>query len=93
MEVRFTPDQEAFIRHAIETGRIDRPEDAVREALSLWEERERNQIHLLTTLEEAKASVKNGEGRAVTESAMHKLASEVKDRGRKRVAADKSSRR
>ena len=39
MEVHLTPDQEAFIRDAIGSGRIEREEDAVREALALWEER------------------------------------------------------
>jgi Arc/MetJ-type ribon-helix-helix transcriptional regulator len=41
MKFEFTPDQKAFIRQAIETRRFHGEEDAVREALSLWEERER----------------------------------------------------
>ncbi len=41
MEVQLTPNQEAFIRQAIQTGRLHRKEDAVQEAISLWEERER----------------------------------------------------
>ena len=41
MEVHLTPDQKAFVRQAIESGRLHREEDAVQEALSLWEERER----------------------------------------------------
>ena len=40
MEVQLTPDQKAFVRQAIETGRLQREEDAVKEALSMWEERE-----------------------------------------------------
>jgi putative addiction module CopG family antidote len=40
MEVDLTADQREFIRQAIETGRFHRAEDAVREALLLWEERE-----------------------------------------------------
>ena len=40
MEVILTPDQKAFIREAIENGRLQHEEEAVREALSLWEERE-----------------------------------------------------
>jgi Arc/MetJ-type ribon-helix-helix transcriptional regulator len=40
MEVRLSPDQELFIRLAIESGRFRDPQDAVPEALSLWEERE-----------------------------------------------------
>ncbi|HYW39660.1 MAG TPA: hypothetical protein VE957_16235 [Terriglobales bacterium] len=35
------PDQKAFVRQAIESGRLHREEDAGQEALSLWEERER----------------------------------------------------
>ena len=37
MEVRLTPDQKAFVRQAIESGRLQREEDAVKEAFSLWE--------------------------------------------------------
>jgi Arc/MetJ-type ribon-helix-helix transcriptional regulator len=40
MEVELTPEQQAFVQHAIATGRLHRPEEAVREALALWEERE-----------------------------------------------------
>ena len=36
MEVDLTPDQTAFVRQAIEAGRLHRPEEAVREALSLF---------------------------------------------------------
>jgi Arc/MetJ-type ribon-helix-helix transcriptional regulator len=35
MEVRLTADQEAFIRQAIETGRLHHEEDAVEEAMLL----------------------------------------------------------
>jgi putative addiction module CopG family antidote len=50
MEVRLTPDQEAFVRQAIETGRFQQAEDAVREALSLWEARERKRAEILAAL-------------------------------------------
>ncbi len=39
MEVQLTPDQKAFVRQAIQSGRLRREEDAVDEALVLWEER------------------------------------------------------
>ncbi len=57
MEVRLTPDQEAFVRQAIETGRFHRPEDAVAEALSLWEERERTRTEILAAVDTAGASL------------------------------------
>lgn len=91
MEVRLTPDQKAFIQHAIKTGRFDRVEDAVREALSLWEERERRRAEILAAVETAEASLARGEGRNITEQSMRELASEVKKRGRTRLAADQSA--
>jgi putative addiction module CopG family antidote len=57
MEVHLTPDQEAFIRQAIETGRLRREEDAVREAMSLWEERERRRLEILVAVDRAEASL------------------------------------
>jgi putative addiction module CopG family antidote len=93
MEVHLTPDQEAFVRQAIQSGRLHRPEDAVAEALSLWEERERNRIMLLATLDAAKASLARGEGCAITQESMRKLAEEVKQRGLQRLAAEESAPR
>jgi putative addiction module CopG family antidote len=47
MEVHLTPDQEAFVRQAIQRGRLRHEEDAVKEALALWEERERARADFL----------------------------------------------
>lgn len=91
MEVRITPDQKAFIRRAIDAGRFGRAEDAVEEALSLWEERERKRAEFLATLDDAKASIARGEGRIITAQSMRDLATEVKQRGRARLAADAST--
>jgi putative addiction module CopG family antidote len=88
MEVHLTPDQKAFVRQAIESGRLHREEEAVREALSLWEERERKRAEFLATLEDAKASLAHGEGRVITERSMRELSDEVKQRGRARLAAE-----
>jgi putative addiction module CopG family antidote len=93
MEVRLSPDQEAFVRRAIESGRFHRAEDAVEEALLLWEERERNRAEFLATLDDAKASLARGEGRIITQQSMRDLAEEVKQRGQVRLAAEQSSPR
>lgn len=93
MEVRLTPDQEAFVREAIEAGRFHRAEDAVEEALSLWEERERKRAEFLATLHDAKASLARGEGRVITQDSMRELAEEVKRRGQSRLAAEQSTSR
>ncbi len=93
MEVRLTPDQEAFIRRVIEAGRFGRAEDAVEEALSIWEERERKRAEFLVTLDDAKASISRGEGLVITQQSMQDLATEMKRRGRARLAADQSTPR
>ena len=48
MEIQLTPAQEAFLRQAIESGRIHRAEEAVQQALSLWEARERGRIEFVS---------------------------------------------
>jgi putative addiction module CopG family antidote len=93
MEVHLTPDQKAFVRQAIESGRLNREEDAVQEALSLWEERERTRAEILTAVDVAEASIARGQGRAITQESMRQLAGEVKQRGRNRLAAEQSSSR
>jgi putative addiction module CopG family antidote len=70
MEVQLSPDQKAFARRAIESGRLHSEQDAVREALALWEERERQRTEFLRTLDEAKASLARGEGRVITQESM-----------------------
>jgi putative addiction module CopG family antidote len=93
MEVHLTPDQKAFVRQAIESGRLNREEEAVQEALSLWEQRERARAEILAALDVAEASVARGEGRVITQESMRQLADEVKQRGRKRLTAERSSAR
>jgi Arc/MetJ-type ribon-helix-helix transcriptional regulator len=56
MDVQLTPDQKVFARRAIESGRLHSEEDAVQEALALWEARERQRAEFLLTLEDARAS-------------------------------------
>jgi putative addiction module CopG family antidote len=93
MEVQFTPDQRAFVRQAIESGRLRHEDDAVREALRLWEERERNRAEILAAVDEAEASIARGEGRPITQDSMRELAAEVKRRGRARLAAQQQTSR
>jgi hypothetical protein len=93
MEVRFTADREAFIRRAIETCRLHRKEDAVEEAMSLWEERERRRLEILATVDVAEASVVRGEGRPITQESGLEPAESVKRRGRARLAAEQNSPR
>ena len=92
MEVQSTPDQKAFVRQAIESGRLCREEDAVKEALSLWEERERRRLEILTAVDASETSLARGEGRRVRSlEEAKKLADEVKQRGLARLNADQKS--
>jgi putative addiction module CopG family antidote len=93
MEVQLTPDQKAFVRQAIESGRLRREEDAVKEALSLWEERERRRLEILAAVDEAEASLARGEGHPITQESMRDLAESVKQRGRARLAAEQNTSR
>jgi Arc/MetJ-type ribon-helix-helix transcriptional regulator len=93
MEVHLTPDQKAFVRQAIESGRLQREEDAVKEGLLLWEERERTRAEILAAVDEADGSLARGEGRAITQESTRELAEEVKRRGRARLAAEQQTAR
>lgn len=88
MKVELTPDQEAFVRRAVEAGRLQNESDALSEALALWEERERRRMEFLATLDDARASLSRGEGRVITQESMRELAAEVKERGRSRLIAE-----
>jgi Arc/MetJ-type ribon-helix-helix transcriptional regulator len=88
MEVQLTQDQRALVHRAVETGRLRSEEEAVQEALALWEERERQRIAFLATFDDARASLARGEGRAITQESMRELAAEVRERGRARLIAE-----
>lgn len=88
MEVELTADQRAFARQAVDAGRLAREEDAVQEALALWEERERRRVEFRATLDEARASLARGEGRPITKESMRELSAEVRERGRARLIAE-----
>ena len=92
MEVELTPDQEALVRHAIESGRLQREEQAVQEALSLWEQRERRRFEMLAAVDEAELSLGRGQGRTFdSEDEVRQLADEVKARGLTRLQSERNS--
>ena len=62
MDIALTPEQQDIIGHAVATGRVAAPEDAVREALDLWVERERRRSEILAVVDEAEAALANGKG-------------------------------
>ena len=94
MGVELTPEQQAFVRQAIESGRLRREEDAVKEALSLWEERERRRLEIVISADRAEASLARGDGRRFTSAAeAQQLAEQVKQRCSARLSsAEQNSR-
>lgn len=93
MNVELTDDQRAFVQKAIESGRLTSEEEAVQQALALWEERERRRLEIVAMVEEAEASLARGEGREITEESMKELAEEIKQRGRRRLEAERAESR
>jgi putative addiction module CopG family antidote len=82
MNVDLTPDQKAFVRQAIESGRLAHEEDAVREALSLWEDRERTRVETLAALDEAETDIQGGRFTDYTNETLPQLADELKREAR-----------
>ena len=93
MEVQLTDDQRAFVRQAIESGRYKQEEDVLRDALSMWEERERRRMEILAAIGIADAQFARGEGRWINSlEESRQLADEIKERGMARLAAQANNR-
>lgn len=93
MDIQLTSDQKAFARRAVESGRLHSEEEAVQEALALWEDRERRRLQFLASLDRARASLANGEGRVITEDTVRELSAQVRERGRARLIAELANNR
>ena len=78
MRVDFTPGQREFVRRAIASGRFRREEDAVEEALSLWEERERTRIEILAALDESESDISAGRYDDYTQESSSRLSEDLK---------------
>ena len=91
MNVELTPDQRAFVQRAIESGRFTSEEEAVKEALALWEERERRRLEIVAMIDDADASLARGEGREFTKESTPALVDEIKQRLRRRIATERSA--
>jgi len=93
VEVQLTLDQAAFVRQTMDTGRLRAEEEAVQEAMPLWEERERRRLEILVAADQAEASLAPGEGRRITTlDGMTQLAADIKRRGMAKLAARQNPR-
>ena len=85
MEVQLTPDQEVFVRQAIESGRLHHPQEAIQQALSLWEARERSRACILSALDEAEDDIKAGRFTDYTDESLPTLGDDIRRRARAMV--------
>jgi hypothetical protein len=77
----------------MEAGRFQREEEAVAEAMLLWEERERRRLEILAAVDKAEASLARGEGRTISSQAeFEAFASEIRSRGLERLRFEQKSR-
>lgn len=81
MQVQLTPEQSSFVDLGIQQGRFRNSEEAVRQALALWEKRERARVELLASLDLAEESLDAGEGETYTDATLHELVDSVAKRG------------
>ena len=86
MQVELTPEQSSFVDLGIQEGRFRNSEEAVRQALALWERRERTRIEVLASLDLAEQSLDAGEGQTYTAETLHELVESVTQRGTARLA-------
>lgn len=94
MNIHLTPDQRTFISEGIAAGRFRTEDDAIQEALALWEERERRRLEILATLDQAEASLAEGRGLTIaSQEESRQLAANVKQRGLARLQAEQAARR
>jgi putative addiction module CopG family antidote len=82
MEVRLTPEQQAFVQLAVKSGRYQSAEDAVRDALIRWQEDERLRAETIAALDEAESDLGAGLYRDYSESSLPQLVRELKAEGR-----------
>lgn len=82
MEVRLTPEQQAFVQMTVRSGRYRNAEDAIRDAISRWEEDERSRAETMAAVDEGLADLETGRFRDYTDSTLSQLAQELKAEGR-----------
>jgi putative addiction module CopG family antidote len=87
MEIELTEDQKAFVQQGIESGRYRDAEDAIRNALALWEERERQRMEIIFAVSLSEAEIARGESTVIeTYEDSVRLAEEIKQEGRRLAA-------
>ena len=85
MQIELTAAQNSFVEIGIREGRFRDRDEAVRQALALWENRERARIELLTSLDAAEKALDRGEGEEHTPENLDALVAAIRTRGQSRL--------
>lgn len=86
MQIDLTPAQASFIDLGIQEGRFRNSQEAIREALALWEKRERARLELLASLDAAEQALDSGQGEEYTLETLRALVESIKQRGTARLS-------
>jgi putative addiction module CopG family antidote len=82
MEVPLTPEQQAFVQMTVRSGRYRSAEDAIRDAITRWEEDERSRAETIAAVDEGFADLEADRFRDYTDSTLSQLAQELKTEAR-----------
>jgi putative addiction module CopG family antidote len=86
MEIELTPEQQSLVHFGIEQGRFRGPEDAVKDALALWERRENARIDLLAEIAAGESSPESDDIILDSEESFSAFFEDIKQRGRSTLA-------
>lgn len=85
MQIELTPAQNSFVELGIQEGRFRGGDEAVSQALALWEMRERERLELHSSIDLRERSLDEGE--TYNEETLHQLVKSVAERGRTKLMA------
>jgi putative addiction module CopG family antidote len=88
MQIELTPAQNSFVELGIQEGRFRDRDEAVRQALSLWERRERERLELLSSLDSAERELDAGGGEEYSPENLGALVESVRKRGKASLNGD-----
>jgi putative addiction module CopG family antidote len=88
MQIELTPAQNSFVELGIQEGRFQSRDEAVRQALALWENRERARLELLSSLDAAERALDAGEGEDYSSENLDALVDSVRKRGNAKLDGD-----
>jgi antitoxin ParD1/3/4 len=93
VNVSLTPELERLINDKVETGSYQTASEVVREALRLLKHRDEGLVQLRSDIQAGLDQTSRGTYTEHDRASLSKLATRVKARGRKRLAALKASKR